>query len=57
MKVETIIKKAGGAQAVAKALKLHRQTVYQWKRVPAHHVLKMAKLSGLEPKQIRPDVF
>lgn len=57
MKVETIIKKAGGAKALADALGLYKQTVYQWKRVPAHHVLKVAEITGLEPKQIRPDVF
>ena len=43
--------------AIAVKLNLKRQTPYQWRRVPAEYVLTVADLSGLDPHEIRPDLY
>ena len=57
METKTIIKKAGGARAIAESLGISTQWVYQWQKVPPKYVKDVARMSGLKPEQIRPDVF
>ena len=57
MDVKKIIADLGGAQKVAALVGVSFQAVYQWKKVPAEHVLKISKALGVSPKKIRPDVF
>ena len=57
MDTKTVIKKAGGARAIAESLGVSTQFVYQWRKVPPKYVKEVAKMSGLRPEQIRPDVF
>ncbi len=52
--VPEIIARAGGYVAVAQALGIARTTPYSWQEVPAIHVLRLAQLAGLEPRDIRP---
>lgn len=51
------VEKAGGGAKVARPLNLQRQAVYQWKRVPAEHVITLEKLSGVPRHEIRPDIY
>lgn len=52
-----VFKAAGNARKLSIALGLTRQALSRWKRVPAVHVVAVAQISGIEPKEIRPDVF
>ncbi|MBB2157226.1 hypothetical protein HLH33_13045 [Gluconacetobacter diazotrophicus] len=57
MDVSSIIKRAGGVVAVARAINRHPSTISGWRRVPAEVAVDVAQLAGLEPSDIRPDVF
>lgn len=57
MKVETIIKKLGGARRVSELVGVSDKAVYKWKQIPPQHVVTIAKELGLKPKDLRPDVF
>lgn len=47
----------GLSRQIADALGLSPSTVSEWRRVPAHHVQKVAEITGLPPEVLRPDVF
>ena len=47
----------GLATKIAQACKITPQAVNQWREVPAHHVQTIAKILGLKPEEIRPDIF
>jgi hypothetical protein len=49
--------KRGMSAKVAIACGVTRQNVYQWKRVPAIHVVTVAQILDITPNQIRPDIF
>jgi DNA-binding transcriptional regulator YdaS (Cro superfamily) len=57
MDIAVIIKKAGGASALGRAVGLHHSTILGWKRVPAVRVAQVAHATGLTREQIRPDIF
>jgi len=57
METQKIIQKAGGARKVAEGLGLSTQAVYGWDKIPAVHLHRMAKMSGVAPEKIRPDMF
>lgn len=57
MDTKTVIEKIGGVRATAELCGVSHQAVYQWRRVPPQHVLKICKVIKCEPQQIRPDVF
>ncbi|MDE2105908.1 MAG: helix-turn-helix domain-containing protein [Patescibacteria group bacterium] len=42
-----IVKAAGGPVKLAAALGIHYSTISGWKQIPAHHVLRVAQLSGV----------
>lgn len=48
---------AGSGYALAKELKVSRQTVYNWKRVPAERVLAVEKITGVPRHDLRPDLY
>lgn len=48
---------AGGPTAVASCLGIKMPSIYSWSRIPAEHVLTIARMSGISPHEIRPDVF
>jgi len=56
---DEIIKRAGGDQVVADHFGISWQAVQLWRksRVPAERVMRLSRLSGVPPEQIRPDVF
>ena len=47
----------GFAMRIAEHLGLTHQNISAWKRVPPHHVMKVAPLLELTPEEIRPDNF
>jgi len=57
MDTKEIIVKAGGARALAEALGVTTQAIYDWRLIPAKHVYKVAKMAGIEPDKIRPEMF
>jgi DNA-binding transcriptional regulator YdaS (Cro superfamily) len=55
--IEDIIERGGGASALATKLKLHRATVWGWKKVPPHHVLAVERITGIPREELRPDLY
>ena len=42
---------------VAKECGINRAAVYQWRRVPAQHAMRVARLLDLDVGRVRPDIF
>lgn len=57
MDTKDIIAKAGGVTRVARAVGLTHPSVSVWERVPPRHVRTVAKLAGLHPSEVRPDLY
>ena len=55
--VRSIRATRGQSAEIARELGIERAAVYQWKRVPPHWVQDVAKIIGLPPEKIRPDIF
>ncbi|MBS1070359.1 helix-turn-helix domain-containing protein [Gluconobacter cerinus] len=51
------IKAAGGVTALAKGLGIKPPSVYSWKKIPPGRVLAIAKLTGIPPQKLRPDLY
>lgn len=51
------IEAAGGAAKLGAALKITRQAVEDWDKVPPKHVLRVEQLSGYSRYQLRPDIY
>jgi DNA-binding transcriptional regulator YdaS (Cro superfamily) len=51
------IKAAGGIRTLARKLVIHRETIEQWKRIPAERLQAVAKVTGLPRHVLRPDLF
>jgi hypothetical protein len=54
-----VIEQIGGSAYLARILGLPKTTVQSWKgsRIPDVYALRLARLSGLAPEDIRPDIF
>jgi DNA-binding transcriptional regulator YdaS (Cro superfamily) len=48
---------AGNLSSLAKKLGVSRQAIYQWRRVPAQHVLKIEALTKVPRHTLRPDLY
>jgi DNA-binding transcriptional regulator YdaS (Cro superfamily) len=55
--VKSIVRIAGGATSVGKALGIRASAVSNWRHIPAAHVHKVSALSGISVEQIRPDLM
>ena len=55
--IDEIKRRAGSGYRLAAELGLSHQAIYNWRRVPVHHVRRVAELTGLSREQIRPDIF
>lgn len=42
---------------IAEQLKIARQAPYAWKRVPPLRVQDVARITGLKPHELRPDLY
>lgn len=51
-----VLTKATRAE-IARALGIKKQNLTRWKRVPPHHVPKIAELTGLARDQILPSLY
>ena len=49
--------KRGILSQIARECGLTRQAVIQWRRVPAERVLTVARVVGVDPSAIRPDLY
>jgi DNA-binding transcriptional regulator YdaS (Cro superfamily) len=47
----------GGGAAIARALGISRQAIYQWRRVPPERVIELERLSGVPRSELRPDLY
>lgn len=52
-----IFSKTGFGAVIAKHIGLTNQAVAAWDSVPPKYVMEVAELLGMEPEQIRPDIF
>lgn len=50
------VEAAGGIRALARAVGVQRQAVQNWLRVPQDRVFQVARLTGLAPALLRPDL-
>jgi DNA-binding transcriptional regulator YdaS (Cro superfamily) len=55
--LEIAIERAGGVNALARALKLTPQTVAEWTRIPQPHVFRIEALYKISRTELRPDVY
>jgi len=51
------LRRRGKMREIADRLHIKRQAPYTWQRVPAEHVLTVAKISSMTPSQLRPDIY
>lgn len=59
-RVEDLVISAGGFSAVARELGVTKQAVHHWakrNRVGASRVPRFAKLVGVSPESLRPDMY
>lgn len=57
MDTREIVKRAGGVVRVSAELGLAPSSVSVWTRVPPRHARTVAKLAGLHPSDVRPDLY
>lgn len=57
MDINKVIEAGGGVTTLAGKLKLTKQAVSQWKRVPPTRVIAVEKITGISRHQLRPDVY
>jgi DNA-binding transcriptional regulator YdaS (Cro superfamily) len=55
--VEAAAKRVGGPTALARDLGITYQALWRWQRVPLAHCHRVAELSKISRKRLRPDVY
>ncbi len=50
-------KAVGGKASLADRLGIRRQSIHEWKRVPAERVLTVEHLTGIPRYELRPDLY
>ncbi|MEX0385838.1 YdaS family helix-turn-helix protein [Spiribacter onubensis] len=57
--IDSAIRRAGGYRKVADQFGISKQAVAMWarRRVPAERVRMLARITGLHPSDIRPDIL
>jgi DNA-binding transcriptional regulator YdaS (Cro superfamily) len=51
------IEAAGGLRALARALGMAYQPIQEWRRVPAHRIIKIEAVTGIPREKLRPDLY
>lgn len=51
------VEKAGGTRALARAIGLTGPAITQWDIIPPRRVNAVASITGMEPWELRPDLF
>ncbi|MDA5192783.1 transcriptional regulator [Govanella unica] len=59
--LEAAVERAGSQSALARKLGVSQTAVWKWlqssKRIPAEHVLKTEKMTGISRHLLRPDIY
>lgn len=55
--LQAAIAASRGISALARSLGLAQPTVSAWKRVPAHRVIQIERLTGVSRRVLRPDLY
>lgn len=55
--VALAIQKAGGRDALAKALGITGPAISQWSRIPVERVTAISTLTGIPRSALRPDIY
>lgn len=55
--VNTVIERAGGITALARALGIKHNAIYSWKQIPAERVPSVSDLTGIPRHELRPDLY
>lgn len=55
--IEALRAEPGNQQLIAEHLKITRQAVQQWHRIPEHRIPALCALLGTKPHQLRPDLY
>jgi Bacterial toxin YdaS len=51
------IRAGGGQSALARALKINRQAIHRWTRIPADRILEIERVTGVPREELRPDLY
>lgn len=55
--IDTVITKAGGTTALAKAIGVQPPSIYSWERIPPRHVPRISQLTDIPRHELRPDLW
>jgi DNA-binding transcriptional regulator YdaS (Cro superfamily) len=55
--LKAAIKAAGGFRPLARKLGMSPPALREWKRVPAHRILQVEAVTGVERERLRPDLY
>jgi DNA-binding transcriptional regulator YdaS (Cro superfamily) len=55
--LKAAIKAAGGFRPLARLLGISSSALSKWKRVPAHRILQVEAVTGVEREQLWPDLY
>jgi DNA-binding transcriptional regulator YdaS (Cro superfamily) len=51
------IEAAGSVSALARALGLSQQALWEWRRVPSHRILQVEAITNVPREKLRPDLY
>ena len=51
------IEKAGGLRALARILNIRHQSIMQWDKIPARHIVPIERATGVPREELRPDLY
>jgi hypothetical protein len=57
MEMSEIIRRGGGMAKLAKAIGLHRASLWYWTQVPPNRVKAVAAATGIPAHELRPDLW
>jgi DNA-binding transcriptional regulator YdaS (Cro superfamily) len=51
------LKAIGGPTALGRKLGITSQAISQWDKVPSAQVIRVARITGISPHELRPDLY
>jgi DNA-binding transcriptional regulator YdaS (Cro superfamily) len=55
--IMAVLFKYGNAVKLATELGISRQAVSRWTKIPMRHLATISEFTGMQPHELRPDVF
>lgn len=55
--IMAVLFKYGNAVKLAAHLGISRQAVSRWTKIPMRHLAAISEITGMQPHELRPDVF